>query len=231
MKNMKIYVFVSAAIVGIALSGCGDNKKQLDVAKKIQEQIHATGCLITKGTFIDRVKGKQQTIELSFNGVNKSNLDDRIVSTSALYFYQNDTPDIYKFDQIIVNITDGSASFRKSYTLEDIKSTESLLKFPVSKFFKWYATDSIHYILDSRFPDSALYKIDSIMLSIDSSYGKIKNIGFAGWAFSFIKETHEPLELFYVTALNGSYMTDYLVCILPASKKIANISILNNPHH
>jgi hypothetical protein len=231
MKNARRKFFVITVFVGIVLWGCGNHKKQLEVAKQIQENIHATSCLITKGTFDDSIKVRKKRIELSFTGVDKKNLDDRIVSTAALYFYQNDTSDISKFDEISVSITDGSSSFRKSYTIDDIKAAEALWEFPGSTFFKWYDTDSIHNILDFRFPDPSLHKIDSMMLSIDSSYGKIKNVGFAGWTFSFIKETHEPLQVFYATAINGSYMTDYLICVLPSSKKIANISILDSPHH
>jgi len=227
---MKEKSLVFAVIIGIVLSGCGASKKQLDIAKRMQESIKANGCLITTGTLPNHSKGNQKIIKLSFNGVNSNSLDDRFTSTGALFFYQNDTPEIYKYDQIIINLAGGSTSFQKVYTLEDIKTSESLYKFPVSSFFKYYATDSIKYILDDRFPDSATHQIVNFMQSIDSTYGKIDNLGFAGWATSFIRETHEPLKVYYVTAINGKYMTDYLISVSPGNKKIANISILNKPH-
>jgi len=76
-----------------------------------------------------------------------------------------------------------------------------------------------------------LHKINNYMVTIDSSYGKMKNFGLAGWGHSFIRETKEPVLAFYATAINGSYMTDYLICIMPSTKKIANITILDRPHH
>jgi hypothetical protein len=117
-----------------------------------------------------------------------------------------------------------------TYSIEDIKTAESLLTFPVNKFFKWYTTDSIYSILDSNFPNTDAHIIINLMLSIDSAYGKIDNLGFGGWATSFIKETHQPLKAFYITAFNGQYMTDYLIAVLPDTKKIAAVRMLDRPH-
>ena len=197
------------------------------VAEKLKKMVNAKSCILTNDILH---KGKPKAITLSFNGIDKKNQDDRITSTLAYYFYQNDTPDIYKYEQINISVSDGSFSFKKGYNLEEIRTADSLLHFPVKEFFKWYVNDSARYVIDSRLPDSTYHKIEAIMMSTDSSYGKIDDIGFGGWLTTFLRETNEPLQVFYITATNGKYVTDYSIAVSLKTRQIVNVTLLDWPH-
>lgn len=227
---MKAKLCLIAICAAIITCGCGPSKAQMELVKKIQNDVHASSCLVTTGFVTDAIKGKQKTIQLSFNGIPKASLNEQNTSICAYYFYKGDTAGPSTYDQIAVSVSDGSSSFKKAYTIEEIKLADSLLKYPVVKFFKWYTSDSVNALIDGRFPPDDLAKIKTVMLRNDSAYGKIDGGGFAGWQVSFITETKEPIMAIYTTAISGKYQADYLIGVIPTTKKISVVRLLDWPH-
>ncbi len=212
--------------MGMLLAGCGPSEKEMKAASEIQTQIKASGCSVTVGEAPGGDKGSQEFIELNYSGIIANHQTDKCTSSSAFNFYKSDSGDISKYDMIIVNLSDGSSSFKKSYQISEIKIVDSLRNDIIPYFFQWYTTDSVRSVLDSRFADSTLNQIISFLQVSDAAQGKLDKFILKGWYIASQPKSNESLLNIYIGTQHGRYITDYCIVFSTTTKKITAITLL-----
>lgn len=221
---MNKTLFFFAILLGILLYACASKHEQ-DIARDIASKFKAKSYKLGQGVSASTNEGSHKSIQLSLEGMDAVNLNEKIASLAAYYFYENDTLPDSKYNSIEITLSDGSSTFEKTYCNDSIAMIPRYLKGPITSFFKYYLSDSIRCAVDTSIPDSTLKYITKGIHSVDSVYGPIQSMNLKGFAFMHIITTNEPVIVLWVDAETDKYITAYQFLVSPKTSKIIEIQV------